>query len=114
MACSMTPVVASPSIATVRELSARYTNWGRWGPDDERGTLNFVSPEHVRSAAGLIHPSGRCPSRFRSTNTGPSAAAVDSTRFISCATMATMQAPTSFDNSAGAIGTRTSGVPTTS
>jgi hypothetical protein len=44
----------SPSIETVRELAARYSNWGRWGPDDQMGTLNFVSPRHVQSAAGLI------------------------------------------------------------
>jgi kynurenine formamidase len=31
-------------------LTTRYTNWGRWGPDDELGTLNFITPE--RAAAG--------------------------------------------------------------
>lgn len=29
-------------------------NWGRWGPDDERGTLNYITPEHVRAAAALV------------------------------------------------------------
>ena len=29
-------------------------NWGRWGPDDERGTLNYVGPEQVRRADGLV------------------------------------------------------------
>jgi len=24
------------------------SNWGRWGADDERGTLNYVTPEHIR------------------------------------------------------------------
>lgn len=43
-----------PSIETVRELIRRHSNWGRWGPDDERGTLNLVTPEMVASAAGLI------------------------------------------------------------
>jgi kynurenine formamidase len=42
------------SIDTVRELSGRYSNWGRWGPDDELGTLNFVTPQHVQTAASLI------------------------------------------------------------
>ena len=23
-------------------------NWGRWGPDDELGTLNYITPEKVR------------------------------------------------------------------
>lgn len=32
---------------TVRAWGERYSNWGRWGPDDERGTLNFITPEKV-------------------------------------------------------------------
>ena len=42
------------SIETVRELSQRHGNWGRWGPDDEKGTLNLVTPEMVVAAAGLV------------------------------------------------------------
>ena len=44
----------SASIETVRELSQRHSNWGRWGPDDERGTLNLVTTEMVVAAAGLV------------------------------------------------------------
>jgi hypothetical protein len=33
-----------------RELS----NWGRWGSDDERGTLNLVTPEKTKQAARLV------------------------------------------------------------
>jgi kynurenine formamidase len=33
-------------------------NWGRWGPNDELGTLNYVTPEKVRAAAALVR-SGR-------------------------------------------------------
>lgn len=33
-----------------RELS----NWGRWGPDDERGTLNLITPAKTREAAALV------------------------------------------------------------
>lgn len=29
-------------------------NWGRWGPDDERGTLNLITGNHVRKAASLV------------------------------------------------------------
>jgi kynurenine formamidase len=43
-----------PSIDTVRELAAQYCNWGRWGPDDELGTLNHLRPEHRVAAAGLV------------------------------------------------------------
>jgi len=30
------------------------SNWGRWGPDDELGTLNFITPEKRRHAASLV------------------------------------------------------------
>jgi kynurenine formamidase len=33
-------------------------NWGRWGPDDQLGTINLITPERVRAAAGLVR-SGR-------------------------------------------------------
>lgn len=33
-------------------------NWGRWGPDDERGTLNYITPAKVCRAASLVR-SGR-------------------------------------------------------
>ena len=29
-------------------------NWGRWGADDERGTVNLVTPEKRRQAAALV------------------------------------------------------------
>lgn len=40
--------------AQVRELGARVSNWGRWGPDDERGTTNLITPERVAAAARLV------------------------------------------------------------
>ena len=30
------------------------SNWGRWGEDDQMGTLNLVTPEKTRRAAGLV------------------------------------------------------------
>jgi len=30
------------------------SNWGRWGPDDQIGTLNFITPEDIVAASGLI------------------------------------------------------------
>ena len=35
-------------------LAKAVNNWGRWGPDDQRGTLNFITPDLVRRAAGLV------------------------------------------------------------
>jgi kynurenine formamidase len=38
---------------TVRDWGERYSNWGRWGPDDQRGTLNFITRERVLAACAL-------------------------------------------------------------
>lgn len=38
----------------VRQLAKQVSNWGRWGADDERGTINFITPEHVKRAAGCV------------------------------------------------------------
>src|SRR5262249_53907042 len=38
----------------IRSLGKKLSNWGRWGADDERGTLNFITPEVVKRAAGLV------------------------------------------------------------
>ena len=40
------------------DLFQRVCNWGRWGPEDERGTLNYITPDHIRGAARLVR-SGR-------------------------------------------------------
>jgi kynurenine formamidase len=37
-----------------REIAKRVSNWGRWGPDDERGTLNLITPEVVKRATGCV------------------------------------------------------------
>jgi kynurenine formamidase len=34
--------------------AARVSNWGRWGDDDVRGTMNFLDAEKRRSAAALV------------------------------------------------------------
>ena len=38
----------------VKKAAARYKNWGRWGKDDQIGTLNHVTPEDIVKAASLI------------------------------------------------------------
>ena len=37
----------------VRRLGAELSNWGRWGPDDQRGTLNFITTDRVVAACAL-------------------------------------------------------------
>lgn len=50
------------------ELFQRVSNWGRWGPDDERGTLNYLTAERVRASAALVR-SGRTVSLSLPINT---------------------------------------------
>jgi kynurenine formamidase len=60
-------VVISQAPATVNQSAARLvtqaeyqrwqtelTNWGRWGPNDEIGALNLITPEKRRQAAALV------------------------------------------------------------
>ena len=35
-------------------IARRVSNWGRWGADDERGTLNHITPDVVRRAAASV------------------------------------------------------------
>jgi kynurenine formamidase len=37
-----------------RALAARVSNWGRWGADDQRGTLNLVDADAVRRGAAAV------------------------------------------------------------
>jgi kynurenine formamidase len=36
------------------EYCERFRNWGRWGPDDEIGTLNYITPAKIVEAAQLV------------------------------------------------------------
>jgi kynurenine formamidase len=51
-------IVAGTAGPNFKELGARLSNWGRWGSDDELGTLNFITPECRVAAAALVR-SGR-------------------------------------------------------
>ncbi|MEU7635404.1 cyclase family protein [Streptomyces sp. NPDC039016] len=43
------------------DIARRVNNWGRWGPDDEIGTLNLITPEVVRAAAATVRSGRRVP-----------------------------------------------------
>ena len=45
---------ATVSAEEFSSMFSRLSNWGRWGPDDERGTLNLLTPERVAAATGLV------------------------------------------------------------
>jgi kynurenine formamidase len=38
----------------VRDTGARCSNWGKWGPDDELGTLNYITPDAIVKATRLV------------------------------------------------------------
>jgi kynurenine formamidase len=47
----------SDSMVSVAQFDAwmeEISNWGRWGADDELGTLNLITPEKRKAAAALV------------------------------------------------------------
>jgi hypothetical protein len=38
----------------VKTLSQKYKNWGKWGANDQLGTLNYITSEKVIDAAKLV------------------------------------------------------------
>jgi kynurenine formamidase len=53
-------------------LFEQCSNWGRWGPDDERGTLNLITPATTARAAALVRE-GATVSCAHPLNTLPAA-----------------------------------------
>ncbi len=47
-----TPPDSVPSLEDL--LADSPSNWGRWGDDDEVGALNYLGPEQVLAAVGLV------------------------------------------------------------
>ena len=39
---------------TLRKLCLQVRNWGKWGPDDEVGVLNYITPEDIVNASRLV------------------------------------------------------------
>ena len=42
------------SIEEFDKLFETLKNWGRWGVDDSRGTLNYITPQKIMDAAALV------------------------------------------------------------
>ncbi|MDB5451006.1 MAG: Cyclase [Phenylobacterium sp.] len=62
-----------PQAMSGDELTALFeqvSNWGRWGPDDERGALNHIGAAEVARAAALVRE-GRTVSLSRDFPTQP-------------------------------------------
>jgi kynurenine formamidase len=60
-----------PLPAEFHELAKKVNNWGRWGPDDERGTLNLITDDVVRRAASCIRTGKRFPLAIDLSENGP-------------------------------------------
>ena len=58
------------SEAELKALFDKVSNWGRWGPQDERGTLNHIGGPEIVRAAGLVRE-GRTVSLSRNFPTQP-------------------------------------------
>jgi kynurenine formamidase len=61
---------ALPSGQEVEAFLTERRNWGRWGDDDERGTINLITPAKRVAAASLVR-SGRSVSLSRPLPTEP-------------------------------------------
>ncbi|HTO00520.1 MAG TPA: cyclase family protein [Microthrixaceae bacterium] len=45
---------SAPTEQQVHEYFKTLSNWGRWGEEDEAGTLNYITPEKHAAAARLV------------------------------------------------------------
>ena len=59
-----------PTVEEYVAYKERLSNWGRWGDDDQLGTLNHITPEARRYAATLVRE-GRSISMGNSLDTRP-------------------------------------------
>jgi kynurenine formamidase len=54
-----------------RALAEKVNNWGRWGPDDEIGTLNLITDDVVRRAASCVKTGKRFSLAIPLSENGP-------------------------------------------
>lgn len=40
--------------ANWREVAEKVRNWGKWGPNDQLGTLNYITPEKIARASATV------------------------------------------------------------
>lgn len=59
------------SAEAVRERLQRYQNWGQWGPGDQLGSMNYVTPDKVASAAALVRRGATFSLALPIDDTGP-------------------------------------------
>ena len=62
----------------LRDAAEKYKNWGKWGPADEIGTLNFTQPEDIVAAARLVRKGKVISLALNFDNSGPQGAKASS------------------------------------
>lgn len=65
-----------PLPAEFTDLAREVNNWGRWGQNDELGTLNLIGPEQVRRAAACVEEGKTFPLGVPLSDEGPQVGAV--------------------------------------
>src|SRR5213596_1660444 len=55
----------------VREMGAKCRNWSKWGPNDELGTLNYITPETIVAATRRVRRGVTFSLAIPFDNTGP-------------------------------------------
>jgi kynurenine formamidase len=55
----------------LRAAAEKYKNWGKWGPNDEIGTLNYTSAEDIVAAARLVKKGKVISLALNFDNNGP-------------------------------------------
>jgi kynurenine formamidase len=92
--CAQTARVSSRTKLTskdIEEMMTTLSNWGRWGKEDQMGTLNLITPTKRKQAAALVkegnsislareltesQPGGAKPFGHKMTSTGFTAGAI--------------------------------------
>src|SRR3984885_15141252 len=58
----------------LRQAAEKYKNWGKWGPDDEIGTLNYTAPADIVAATRLVKKGKVISLALNFDHTGPQGA----------------------------------------
>lgn len=58
------------------DLAREVNNWGRWGEGDELGTLNLITPDVVKRAAGCVRTGKTFPLALPLSEDGPQVGAI--------------------------------------
>ena len=58
----------------MRDAAEKYKNWGKWGPNDEIGTLNYTSAEDIVAATRLVKKGKVISLALNFDHTGPQGA----------------------------------------